>query len=60
MLYFEAVTTIMVGILGLTASPDLYTSFDTLLRARQLIFRGRAMEFPKRNISALQNYPPFT
>ena len=32
MLYFEAVTAIMAGIVGFTASPDLYNSFYTLLR----------------------------
>ena len=29
--YFEAVTTIMLGILGFPVSADLYNSFDTLL-----------------------------
>ena len=31
MLYFEAVTTIMLGILDFSVSADLYNSFDTLL-----------------------------
>ena len=30
-LYFEAVATIMLGILGFSASLDLYNSLDTLL-----------------------------
>ena len=30
-LYFEAVTIIMLGILGFPVSSDLYNSFDTLL-----------------------------
>ena len=32
MLYFEAVTTIMVGILDFIASQDLYNLFNPLLR----------------------------
>ena len=40
MLYFEAVTTIMVGILGLTASPDLYNSFNSLLRGAPVDSQG--------------------
>ena len=31
MLYFEAVTTIVSGLLRFSVSPDLYNSFDTLL-----------------------------
>ena len=30
--YFEAVTTTIAGIVGFIASPDLYSSFSTLLR----------------------------
>ena len=40
MLYFEAVTTIMTGILGFTASPDLYNSFNTLLKDAPVVTQG--------------------
>ena len=33
MLYFEAVATIMLGILGYSVSLDLYNPFDTFLSA---------------------------
>ena len=66
-LYFEIVTTIMVGILGLTASPDLYNSFNTLLRDAPVdsqgagygIFEKKYFHPPKLlslNIGLLKNF----